>query len=179
MNKENKVITLVGLFVVLAVALIVFIDRKLSKPEEISLGDDGTTVFADIGHYGLEVAGNFNTKEETTEFVYSLPSSNPNITYNWLQVKNSVGNDITYNNFSGSYLHIDGKVKTMLFNYTSNLGSITNGKILIVFPNGNYTLENVTTSEGVIDITDKVTSNEADGWYYVSFINFDQNKYLR
>ena len=173
MNKENKVITLVGLFVVLAVALIVFIDRKLSKPEEISLGDDGTTVFADIGHYGLEVAGNFNTKEETTEFVYSLPSSNPNITYNWLQVKNSVGNDITYNNFSGSYLHIDGKVKTMLFNYTSNLGSITNGKILIVFPNGNYTLENVTTSEGVIDITNKVDVNEADGYYYVSFIGFN------
>ena len=179
MNKENKVLILVGVFVTLTVALIVFLDSKRFKSKEIILGDDSdNVVFADVGHYGLATAGNNNAVLETGEYIYSLPIENPNITYNWLQIKTAVGSGITYNNFSGSYLHIDGNVKKMIFNYTSkNTGTATR-KILIIFPNGKYTLETVTGDEGVIDISDKVTTNEADGWYYVSFINFDENKYL-
>ena len=179
MNKENKVLILVGVFVTLTVALIVFLDSKRFRSKEIILGDDSdNVVFADVGHYGLATAGNNNAVLETGEYIYSLPIENPNITYNWLQIKTAVGSGITYNNFSGSYLHIDGNVKKMIFNYTSkNTGTATR-KILIIFPNGKYTLETVTGDEGVIDISDKVTTNEADGWYYVSFINFDENKYL-
>ncbi len=178
MNKENKVLALVGIFVIFAVTLIVFFDKKM-KYGEVNLADNiDKLVFADVGHYGLTTAGNNNAVKETGEYINSLPIDNPNITYNWLQIKNSVGSGITYNNFSGSYLHVDGTVKKMIFNYTSkNTGTATR-QILIVFPNGRYTLETVTGDEGVIDITDKVTPNEADGWYYVSFINFDQNKYL-
>jgi hypothetical protein len=178
MKKENKVLFLIGIFVVFAVTLIVFFDKKM-KYGEINLADnEDKLVFADVGHYGLTTAGNNNAVLETGDYIYSLPIDNPNITYNWLQIKNSVGNNITYNNFSGSYLHVDGNVKKMIFNYTSkNTGTATR-QILIIFPNGEYTLETVTGDEGVIDITDKVTPNEADGWYYVSFINFDQNKYL-
>lgn len=178
MNKENKVLILIGIFVIFAVTLIVFFDRKI-KYDEVNLASEGNTVaFSNIGHYGLTTAGNNNAVLETGEYIYSLPIDNPNITYNWLQIKNSVGSGITYNNFSGSYLHVDGTVRKMLFNYTSrNTGTATR-QILIIFPNGRYTLETVTGDEGVIDITDKVTPNEADGWYYVSFINFDENKYL-
>ena len=119
MNKENKVIALVGVFVVLTVFLLVSLDKRM-KSEEINLGDNpDSVVFADIGHLGLATAGNNNAVLETGEYIYSLPTSNPNITYSWLQVKNAVGNDITYNNFSGSYLHIDGNVRKMILNYTS------------------------------------------------------------
>ena len=178
MNKENKVIALVGVFVVLTVFLLVSLDKRM-KSEEINLGDNpDSVVFADIGHLGLATAGNNNAVLETGEYIYSLPTSNPNITYSWLQVKNAVGNDITYNNFSGSYLHIDGNVRKMILNYTSKNTGTAERKILVVFPNGQYTLETVTGDEGVIDITNKVNPGEADGWYYVSFINFDENKYL-
>ena len=178
MNKENKVLTLVGIFVVLAVTLIVTFDRKMKVSEE-NLGDmEENTYFADIGHYALSTAGNNNAVLETGEFIYSLPTANPNVTYNWLQVKNAVGGNITYNNFSGSYLHIDGSIKKMVLSYTSRNTSTAAKQILVVFPNGQYTLETVTGDRGIIDITDKVNPNEADGWYYVSFIGFDENKYL-
>ncbi len=178
MNKENKVIALVGIFVVLTVALIVSLDRRM-KSSEVNLGDESdSVVFADIGHFALATAGNNNAVLETGEYIYSLPTSNPNITYNWLQVKNEVGNNITYNNFSGSYLHVDGTIKKMILNYTSRNTGTGTRQILVVFPNGQYTLETVTGDEGVIDITNKVNPKEADGWYYVSFIGFDENKYL-
>ena len=180
MNKENKVLILVGIFVTITVALIVFLDNKLLKSKEINLGDIGADniIFSDVGHFGLSTAGNNNAVRETGEYIYSLPNENQNITYNWLQVKTAVGNNITYNNFSGSYLHVNGTVRKMLFNYTSRNATTASRQILIVFPNGKYTLETVTGDQGVIDISDKVTPTEADGWYYVSFIGFDENKYL-
>ena len=180
MNKENKVLILVGIFVTITVALIVFLDNKLLKSKEINLGDIGADniIFSDVGHFGLSTAGNNNAVRETGEYIYSLPNENQNITYNWLQVKTAVGSNVTYNNFSGSYLHVDGTVRKMLFNYTSKNTGTGSRQILIVFPNGRYTLETVTGDQGVIDISDKVTPNEADGWYYVSFIGFDENKYL-
>ena len=159
MKKENKVLFLIGIFVVFAVTLIVFFDKKM-KYGEINLADnEDKLVFADVGHYGLTTAGNNNAVLETGDYIYSLPIDNPNITYNWLQIKNSVGNNITYNNFSGSYLHVDGNVKKMIFNYTSKNTGTETRQILIIFPNGEYTLETVTGDEGVMNITDKVTSN--------------------
>ncbi len=62
MNKENKVLILVGIFVTITVALIVFLDNKLLKSKEINLGDIGADniIFSDVGHFGLSTAGNNN-----------------------------------------------------------------------------------------------------------------------
>ena len=133
MNKENKLLTFIGIFVVLTIALVVSFNNNRLKGEE-ALGDVNTRRFAELGHYGFATAGNNNVSSETGEFILSYPQSNPNIQYSWLSTKQAITNEdatITdYNNFSGSYMYVDGNLKGLFLHYvsTSNVG-----KIVIVF----------------------------------------------
>jgi len=178
MNKENKVLSIIGIFVVFTVALIVSFNNRNLRKEEISVGDI-TDKYESIGHYAFATAGNHNVSNASGDYILSYPQSNPNVNYNWLDIKSAImANDSSitdFSNFTGSYLRIDGTLTKLKLHYTSTSNT---GKLVIIFPNGEYDIETISSPKGIIDITNKVNVNRANGWYYVSFVNVAKTKML-
>ena len=171
-NKMKKII-IIGISIMCIILVIIVITGNNKKTEISSNLEntenvvEGETIFEDIGHYSVAVAGNNNADRGTAwgsndrKLIKSYPE-------NWEEIKKNIPSNILsrINNISGSRLDFNGLIKKSWL--TTNIVGISNvndGDILIIKPDGTYEIFYKSTKRTIeINITDS-------GWYYVSLLD--------
>ena len=138
-------------------------------------------MFEGVGRYAFATAGNNNANRGTSyeAMDYSWIVSEPTTAQipNWNTTKaNLTSAGITYDNISGSYLNNTGKILKAFLSVwvTTNNNYTYNGRILIIKPDGTYSIINVDmpTTSVTLDITSEI-ENQSKGWYFVAYLDAD------
>ncbi len=169
-HKSQKLIIIGTCILLIVVGICILLTIKKDKKEEVRSNLEnivgGETLFEDIGHYGVAVAGNNNADRGTAigtnvKLIKSYPE-------NWDEIKKNIPADILsrVNNMSGSRLDFTGTIKdAWLISYEGGKIYSDRVDVLVINPNGTYNIINKENLEITpINITES-------GWYYISFLS--------